>query len=108
MSTIQFDRKTYFDSVRPSLFQGKLSQDQVEGQEAILGEWELPQVDMPTTDLRWLAYMLATTYHETSATMQPIEEYGKGSGKSYGKEDPETKQTYYGRGFRTINLERQL
>jgi putative chitinase len=98
--TIQFDRKTYFDSVRPSLFHGSLSQLQVEGQEAILGEWELPQDERAAmTDLRHLAYPLATTYHETSEEMWPIEEYGKGQGMSYGKKDPQTGQTYYGRGF---------
>jgi hypothetical protein len=31
--------------------------------------------------------------------MQPIEEYGKGDGKEYGKPDHETGQTYYGRGY---------
>ena len=31
--------------------------------------------------------------------MQPIEEYGKGSTAAYGQPDPETGQTYYGRGF---------
>ena len=33
---ISFDRKVYFDSVRGPLFGGQLSQDQVDGQEAIL------------------------------------------------------------------------
>jgi putative chitinase len=97
-----FDRKLYFDSVRASLFSGVLSQQQVEGQEAILGEWEA-QPWGPTkpamTDPRWLAYMLATAYHETAATMWPIEEYGKGAGQPYGVEDPQTGQTYYGRGY---------
>jgi putative chitinase len=97
--TIIFDRKTYFDNVRSSLFSGSLSQQQVEGQEAILGEWELPQVGEVSSDNRWLAYMLATAYHETSQKMWPIEEYGKGEGMAYGKPDPETKQTYYGRGY---------
>ena len=32
----------------------------------------------------YLAYMLATKYHETASTMQPIEEYGKGKGRPYG------------------------
>jgi hypothetical protein len=96
-----FDRTVYFDSVRASLFGGSLSTDQVEGQEAILGEWELQgQLSgPPMTDLRWLAYMLATTYHETSQEMQPIEEYGKGSGMEYGKPDPTTGYAYYGRGY---------
>jgi len=57
------------------------------------------------TDNRWQAYMLATSYHETSKTMQPVEEIGKGRGKPYGKKlkcnrKPYTwpDKLYYGRG----------
>lgn len=46
-----------------------------------------------------LSYVLATVYHETAATMEPIEEYGKGKGRSYGEPDPQTGKTYYGRGY---------
>jgi hypothetical protein len=38
----------------------------------ILNEWG----DRQLTDIRWLAYMLATTFHETAQTMQPVREYG--------------------------------
>jgi putative chitinase len=100
MTSIMFDRDAYFDIVRDSLFGGKLTQQQVEGQEAILGEWELPQSDRSAmTDLRHLAYPLATTLHETASTMWPIVEYGKGSGQPYGVIDPETNQGYWGRGY---------
>jgi hypothetical protein len=91
-----FDRKVYFDAVRQSLFSGALSQQQVDGQNAILADWEGSYGDW---DLRWLAYALATTIHETASTMWPIEEYGKGAGMAYGIKDPETGQTYYGRGY---------
>ena len=94
--TVTFDRSIYFDKVRHDPFPGKLSQQQVDGQNAILSTWE-KQSDL--TDLRWLAYMLATAYHETAYTMWPIEEYGKGQGHDYGKTDPETGQAYYGRGL---------
>lgn len=96
-----FDRTIYFDSVRASLFSGGMSQRQVDGQNDILDVWERVPTVAPSIvlDLRWLAYMLATTYHETSKEMWPIEEYGKGSGQPYGVPDPETKQTYFGRGF---------
>jgi len=94
--TVHFDRDKYFDSVRDSLFEGSLSQEQVDGQEAILNIFERDHNDW---DWRWLAYALATTLHETASTMMPIEEYGQGSGMEYGKKDPETGQTYYGRGF---------
>jgi putative chitinase len=93
---ILFDRKTYFDTVRDTLFYGKMSQQQVDGQEFILDTWE----DIhPDWDIRWLAYSLATTIHETASTMAPIEEYGKGKGQPYGVKDPVTGEAYYGRGF---------
>lgn len=90
------DRQIFFDSVRPKPFSNKLSQGQVDGMSAILDAWES---DYSNWDLRWLAYALATTYHETSAEMLPIEEYGKGEGMEYGEVDSETGQTYYGRGY---------
>lgn len=93
---MKFDRTIYFDHVRASLFGGALTQQQVDGQEVILARWEHHRADQ---DLRHLAYALATTRHETASTMWPIEEYGKGAGMAYGKPDPETGQTYYGRGF---------
>ena len=93
---VSFQRDIYFDAVRDTLFGGKLTQGQVDGQEAILTVWER----RPTSDdLRHLSYMLATTKHETASTMLPIEEYGQGAGMSYGNIDPETGQRYYGRGF---------
>ncbi|RPI37330.1 MAG: hypothetical protein EHM67_11875 [Hyphomicrobiaceae bacterium] len=93
---LRFDREIYFDNVRKTLFGGKLTQQQVDGQNAILDEWERHAM---SDDLRHLAYPLATTKHETASTMWPIEEYGKGEGSSYGIPDPETGQTYYGRGY---------
>lgn len=94
---MKFDREKYFDAVRGALFGGKLTQQQIDGQNGILAAWEkyVPQ----DSDLRWLAYMLATTKHETASEMWPIAEYGKGEGSSYGEVDPETGQAYYGRGF---------
>lgn len=92
---MRFIRKAYFDAVRQQPFKGSMTQSQVDGQIFLLSYWE----DHPFEDLRWFAYMLATTYHETAATMQPIEEYGKGQGRPYGVPDPETGQTYYGRGY---------
>lgn len=58
-----------------------LLQHHVDGMNAILDEWDS---NPAYTDKRWLAYILATVYHETARTMQPIEEYGKGKGKAYG------------------------
>ena len=62
--------------------------------------------DQDITDLRWAAYMLATTKHETADTLLPIEEYGKGVNKPYGVEITVTDENglthinkYYGRGY---------
>lgn len=93
------DRDAFFNEVRGSLFNGALSQEQVDGMSVILAVWDYGAGGTPATDTRWLAYMLATTFHETAQRMWPIEEYGHGQGHSYGEKDPETGQTYYGRGF---------
>src|SRR6187455_2263849 len=78
------NRKAAFDNIHKEF--GALTQKQVIGFEAFFNEYEKRNL----TDIRFLAYMLATAWHETAKTMQPIEEYGKG--KPYeGK--------YYGRGF---------
>lgn len=90
------DRRIFFDGIRERLFHGRLSQRQVDGINFILAEWDRRFVN---GDLRWLAYMLATTQWETASTMWPIEEYGKGKGRSYGEPDPVTGRTYFGRGF---------
>lgn len=50
-------------------------------------------------DRRWLAYMLATAHHETARAMRPIRELGLGRGRAYGRPDPRTGQSYYGRGL---------
>lgn len=90
------NRTFFFDQVRKTLFDGKLKQSQIDGMNAILNAWEK---DYAKKDDRWLAYMLATTHHETDRTMQPIREYGRGKNRKYGAADPETGQVYYGRGF---------
>lgn len=84
----------FFDGIRP-LFGGKLNQKQVNGLRFIIDEW----VETGFTDRRWLAYALATAFHETAHTMQPIREIGRGRGKRYGKADRITGKAYYGRGY---------
>lgn len=88
------NRASFFAAVRVSPFGGSLSQPQVDGLNAILDEWDKRKL----TDVRWLAYMLATTFHETAQTMQPIREFGRGKGKQYGT-------IYYGRGFVQLTWE---
>ena len=65
------------------------------------------------TDFRWVAYMLATVKRECASTWKPIEEYGKGRGRSYDMVvpvvDPKANITknnvYYGRGYVQITWE---
>jgi hypothetical protein len=90
----QFDRDIYFNMVRQTMFDGALEQVQVDGQSVILAVWEYEGGGTPMSDLRWLAYMLATVYHETAYRMWPIREYGS---DSYLKSKPY--YPYFGRGF---------
>ena len=52
------------------------------------------------------AYILATAQWETAHKMWPIREYGRGQGRPYGKTDPVTGQSYYGRGFVQLTWKR--
>lgn len=83
----------FFDAVRP-LFGGTMKQSQVDGLNLIAKAWD----KYGDGDSAKLAYILATAFHETAQTMQPIKEYGRGKGKEYGKVD-ETGKAPYGRGF---------
>lgn len=67
------NRKFFFDEVRWSLFGGSLTQAQVDGMSGVLDEWEESHRN---DDDRWLAYMLATIFHEVAKRMQPIHEFG--------------------------------
>lgn len=93
------NRNRFYSEIRLSLFNGRLSQSQVDGI-----NFKLDAFDR-IADIRWRAYMLATSYHETAMTMQPIEEYGKGRGRPYGRKIKYNRQPYthpdkiyYGRG----------
>jgi putative chitinase len=101
-----YDRKFFFDTVRKDLFSGTLTQSQVDGMNYLLEVWEWAfEANNPNDGTMWLAYALATFYHETAYTMQPIEEYGRGSGKSYGKPAGPYNQCYYGRGYVQLTWE---
>ena len=97
---MQFDRDIYFGEVRDALFDGALTQQQVDGQNVILAVWEYGAGGTPMTDIRWLAYMLATVYKECAMRMWPTTEYGSQSyleGKEY--------YPYIGRGFVQLTWE---
>ena len=73
----KINRNFFFTQVRRTLFSNNLKQPQVGGINAILDGWE---AKYEGEDDRWLAYALATTYHETDQHMKPIEEYGGSAG----------------------------
>jgi predicted chitinase len=62
----------FFDEVRHALFKGKLTRNQVSGIKFILEQWD----ETGFSNRQWLAYALATAFHETAFTMQPIKEMG--------------------------------
>lgn len=78
----------FFDIVREHL--GSLTKSQVTGFETLMAQWEASLL----TDERWFGYILATAWHETAKTMQPIEEMG---GIKYLKSKPY--YPYFGRGY---------
>lgn len=64
------NREAFFNALRGgAMFPRGYAQGQVEGLDAILDEGE-----RRGTSRFHLAYMLATAYHETAATMQPVRE----------------------------------
>lgn len=71
---------TFFNHVRGKLFSGSLKQEQVDGMNALI----LAGVEQGLT-VQQHAYVLATAYHETARTMQPIAEYGRGQNYAYGR-----------------------
>jgi putative chitinase len=105
---MELDRTKFFASVRTSLFGGALKQGQVSGMDAIL---DAAPGEMGVAPL---AYCLATAFHETAQTMQPIKELGgtayftrmydiQGNrpnvAKSLGNVNPGDGAKYAGRGY---------
>lgn len=109
-----YNKKVFFGKVRKTLFGGKLTQSQVEGMEALLDMWE----QYGDGDVRKLAYIFATSYHETGRRMVAVREgfasSDKGARKAvlnlarrrgpnsavakYAQPDGPYGQVYYGRG----------
>lgn len=85
--------------ISEKLFQNKIKGSQIDGINTLIGAGS-------SLSKEAVAYVLATAYHETAFTMQPIEEYGKGRGRKYGRKvrvdgSPYTTpdHLYYGRGY---------
>jgi hypothetical protein len=60
--------QAFFNAIRSTF--GPLSQTQVDGYNALLAGY----ADSQWQDPRWFAYLLATAWHETDFTMQPVKE----------------------------------
>ena len=94
---MKFDRKKFFEGFRNKI-DDSIEQEQVTGIEFLLGEMEN---DPHWRDVRHIAYALATIYHETAGSMQPVEEgYYLGS-KTRVKAFQKTLRyyPYFGRGY---------
>jgi hypothetical protein len=95
-----FSRDAFLTRMNAVWFGGKMNDTQAECLNGFVSAWLIyNNVLGKKIPISWLAYVLATVYHETASTMEPIEEYGKGAGHSYGEPDPETGQVYDGRGY---------
>jgi putative chitinase len=84
-----FDRKAVFDGLRAH-FDG-FDGTQIIVIDLIVTEFEKRKF----SDVRWLAYMLATVWHE--CRFRPVREIGRGKGKRYGRAI--NGLIYYGRGL---------
>jgi predicted chitinase len=104
------DRAAFHAAVRTFLFGGRLNKGQVSGMDIILDECVTRAVGDPAQ----IAYILATAFHETAFTMQPIREFGSASyfrsmydikgrrpavARRLGNLTPGDGPRYFGRGF---------
>lgn len=101
------DRKAFFDACRKGVMGPTLDGDEVSGAGAILDA-------MAGASLAATAYALATAWHETAHTMQPIREFGGSAyfrrmydvegqnparARKYGNVQPGDGPRYCGRGY---------
>lgn len=87
------NREKFFDGYKKEF--GSLNQNQVDALNILLDKLDNSERFKLANEY---AYILATIKHETAETFLPIEEYGKGRNKAYGKTKPNG-NAYYGRGF---------
>lgn len=92
---MKISRKIFFDRFKQE-FDSSLDQKQVDGIEFLLSSFES---EPKWRDLRHIAYALATVYHETAGSFQPVEEgyYLKGRAKAFQK--TLRYYPYFGRGY---------
>ncbi len=88
---MSFNKTVFYNFIRKAPFGNTISPNQVKGTEFLLDYYLEVFSDW---DLRWVAYVFATVFHETAATMAPIKEYGSDAYLKSKKYYP-----YYGRGY---------
>lgn len=97
---MKFDRTTFFNAYRELFKPPKITQSQVDGFETLL---DFIENDEEVTDLRHIAYMLATIKHECADRWKPIEEFASGNAyegrKDLGNVMPGDGPRYKGRGY---------
>lgn len=106
------NRITFKAYCRNAPLGGRLTEQQEEGLDHILDEWNA----QGGSDLRQLAYVLATAFHETGGKMAPVREgfakndasarkivrkicAGRPAKTDYSRPDPATGHVYYARGL---------
>lgn len=83
---LKIDFKKFYDSARVHVFAGRILPLQFDGMENL---FRVQAKHLPDIAVDELAYDLATAYHETGASMQPITERGERS--YFNKYEPGTK-----------------
>lgn len=94
---MNFNRKKFFDGFRADI-DDSIEQEQVEGLDFLLRRIE---ADSLWKDVRHIAYALATVYHETAGSFQPVEEgYYLGSSAKVKRFQKALRYfPYFGRGY---------
>lgn len=107
------DEKRFYDNIRQNVFSGRISDEAFQGLKTLLAAWDDEYAEYPD---QFLAYCLATAFHETGGTMQPVREgfassderarsivsgmFRRGRIKrNYAAPHPVTGHSYYGRGY---------
>lgn len=105
------DKETFYAAAQEVFPIYKKPGQHFSGTDAIIDAWN---ADPRLTDTRWLAYILATAYHETAFRMHPVREGLASSdesaikilsrsncckNKTYWRVDPKTGRGYFGRGY---------
>lgn len=95
----QISTKAFLNRLNAVYFNGKMNKTQRNCVSLFAFSITLMHLIQKDMFYQYLAYILATVYHETAFTMKSIEEYGKGQGRPYGEPDPRIGQIYYGRNY---------